>query len=503
MDNENKREEILQDGSENTETVVDEAIESTEDAVEEVIDTVEEAPVPEEITDNVETDETETTEADLIGDEWKTGDENGEYTAEEVDAAEEGEVVEELSEEEFQAILAAKKRKKKRGIITAIAIVLVLAIAALSVVYTEGIGSNTVVSNPVSVEEKAEGFFAKLKTDNIKYQNPVVSLIDNVTGNKNTVIKINGAKVDKDVLNFVVNSSALNCVYTLLQMGQVTDINAFDWNKIDEESGLSYLELAKGMAVETLVPIYAVLAEGEKKGIELDEEDKKKIDDWIAEQKKNYGDEFDEVLKQSGYPSEAALYELQRIQMYMQKVYEDIEKDVTKYASSEKLAAFYGDDDKVTVKHILVEFEKDDEGKVTDELKAKAKKEAEEVLAKVKAGGDFDKLIDEYNDDPGATDKGYTFANDGTMVQEFTDASFALKTGETSELVETSYGYHIIKRIERAFTADDYIGMLQKTADVRIKKGLYDNMKTTIDFNYYFGAPEEDAANAEAETEAE
>ena len=79
-------------------------------------------------------------------------------------------------------------------------------------------------------------------------------------------------------------------------MGQVTDINAFDWNKIDEESGLSYLELAKGMAVETLVPIYAVLAEGEKKGIELDEEDKKKIDDWIAEQKKNYGDEFDEVL---------------------------------------------------------------------------------------------------------------------------------------------------------------------------------------------------------------
>ena len=45
--------------------------------------------------------------------------------------------------------------------------------------------------------------------------------------------------------------------------------------------------------------------------------------------------------------------------------------------------------------------------------------------------------------------------------------------------------------------------MLQKTADVRIKKGLYDNMKTTIDFNYYFGAPEEDAANAEAETEAE
>ena len=46
--------------------------------------------------------------------------ENGEYPAEEVDAAEEGEAVEEISEEEFQAILAAKKRKKKHGIITSI-----------------------------------------------------------------------------------------------------------------------------------------------------------------------------------------------------------------------------------------------------------------------------------------------------------------------------------------------------------------------------------------------
>ncbi len=491
MESENKRDEILQEGSENTENVVEETVEALE---------TEETSVVDEVAEMVEGEETEAPDAceeDIIGDEWKTEDENGECPAEESAVVKESE---ELSEEEFQAILVAKKRRKKRGIITAIAIVLVLAIAALSISYTEGFGSNTIVNKPLSVEENSEGFWAKLKTDNIKYQNPVVSLVDNITGNKNTVAKINGAKVDKDVLNFVVNSSALNCVYTLLQMGEVTDINSFDWNKIDETSGLSYLEFAKGMAIETLIPIYAVIAEGEKNGIALDDADKKKIDDWIAEQKANYGDEFDEILKQSGYANEATLYELQRIQMYMQKIYEDIEKDVTKYASIEKLNAFYGDD-KVTVKHILVEFEKDEDGNITDELKAKSKKEAEEVLAKVKAGDDFDKLIDEYNDDPGATDKGYTFANDGSMVQEFADASFALEIGGTSELVETPYGYHIIKRIERAFSADDYIGMLQKTTDVRIKKGIYDNMKPTIDFNYYFGAPEEDTVNTDTETE--
>ena len=200
MDNENKRDEFLQEGSENAETVFEELGEVSE---------VEEIPAVEETEEVVESDEIETTtEAcndDLIGDEWKTEDENGEYPVEEPEVTDEGEVIEELSEEDFQAILAAKKRRKKRGIITAIAIVLVLAIAALSISYTEGVGSNTIVSMPLSVEENSEGFLAKLKTDNIKYQNPVVSLVDNITGNKNTVAKINGAKVDKDVLNFVVN----------------------------------------------------------------------------------------------------------------------------------------------------------------------------------------------------------------------------------------------------------------------------------------------------------
>ena len=43
--------------------------------------------------------------------------------------------------------------------------------------------------------------------------------------------------------------------------------------------------------------------------------------------------------------------------------------------------------------------------------------------------------------------------------------------------------------------------MLQKTVDVRIKKGVYDNMKVTIDLNDYFGAPADDTA--EAQTDAE
>ncbi|MBR5614169.1 MAG: peptidylprolyl isomerase [Clostridia bacterium] len=491
MENENIREnenlteeEITPEVSENEITPV--SADEVDGAVSEADTVIDEIP---ESTDSAEDSE------DVIGDEWQN---------QAVEAVEENAQTTELTEEELAALSEIKRRRRKKGIIISAIVVVVIAIMAYFVCAIEGVGSNTIVSKPITASQTAGDAGAvknALSTDNIKYENPLAAAFDKITGkNKDVAITINGEKVNRDVLNFVVNSSGINSVYTLMQMQMIKSLDDFDWNAIDETSDLSYLEVSKGMAVETLIPIYAVIAEGEKHGITLDEDDEKKIADWIAEQKANYGDEFESILKKSGYETEETLAEIQRIQLHMQKVYEDISKDVTKYATPKQMKAHLSDD-KVTVKHILVKFEEDETGAVTDDAKAKAKEKAEEVLSKVKAGEDFDKLIEQYNDDPGATDEGYTFANDGTMVQEFADASFALEIGATSELVETTYGYHIIKRIERKITADEYIEMLQKTVDVRIKKGVYDNMKVTIDLNDYFGAPTDDTA--EAQTDAE
>ncbi len=440
--------------------------------------------------------EVEAETEDLIGDEWQKVEAETDAALENEDMAEE---VVELSEEEIAAINALKKKKRKRNAIIAAVVAAALAIAAFFVCYTEGVGGASIVNNPSPLGETEEtGFWAKLKTDNIRYENPIVTLFEKVIGkNKDTAMKINGIPVDKDVLNFVTNSSGINCAYSLIQAGMITDIDNFDWDAVGEEMKLSYAEISKGMAVETLIPIYAVIAEGEKRDIKFTEEDDKQVKDWIAEQKESYGAEFETILKQSGYADEATLYEIQKIQLYMQKVYTDIEQNISSYvtpAIEKKL-----DDDKVTVKHILVAFEADEDGNVTEEAKAAAKKKAEEVLSKVKNGEDFDELIKEYNEDPGATDDGYTFAKDGSMVKEFEDASFALKVGGISELVETTYGYHIIKRIERTITADDYIAVLQKNAPVNIKKGVFDKMKITINLNDYFGAPEEAEAQESAE----
>ncbi|MDQ1524234.1 MAG: peptidyl-prolyl cis-trans isomerase [Pyrinomonadaceae bacterium] len=80
-----------------------------------------------------------------------------------------------------------------------------------------------------------------------------------------------------------------------------------------------------------------------------------------------------------------------------------------------------------------------------------SKAKAEEVLAKLRAGGDFAALAKEHSGDPSNKDQGGDLGwfGRGMMVKPFEDAAFALKPGELSGIVETQFGYHIIKLDER------------------------------------------------------
>lgn len=86
----------------------------------------------------------------------------------------------------------------------------------------------------------------------------------------------------------------------------------------------------------------------------------------------------------------------------------------------------------------------------------KIKKQAEDVLARVKKGEDFAALAREFSGDGSAAEGGdLGWFTREKMVREFSDAAFALKPGETSGLVKTQFGWHIIKLEERRMKKPD------------------------------------------------
>jgi peptidyl-prolyl cis-trans isomerase C len=103
--------------------------------------------------------------------------------------------------------------------------------------------------------------------------------------------------------------------------------------------------------------------------------------------------------------------------------------------------------EQVKARHILIQVPKE----ASEEDKKKLKEKADEVLKKVKAGEDFAKLAAENSDDPGTKSKGgeLGFFSKGSMVPAFEQAAFSLKPGEVSELVETEFGFHVIKVDEK------------------------------------------------------
>jgi peptidyl-prolyl cis-trans isomerase C len=89
-------------------------------------------------------------------------------------------------------------------------------------------------------------------------------------------------------------------------------------------------------------------------------------------------------------------------------------------------------------------------GDLSDDKKPAKKKEIEDLRKRAVGGEDFAALARQYSEDPGSKDSGgeYTFAR-GRMVPPFEAAAFSLQTNQISDVVTTSYGYHIIKLIEK------------------------------------------------------
>lgn len=164
---------------------------------------------------------------------------------------------------------------------------------------------------------------------------------------------------------------------------------------------------------------------------------------------KELDEKAQESIKRSGSPSLDALLSQYRITKYRfqdaNRLNALAEKAVQK--NVKVTDAEYAE--WVKARHILIRKPQDEK----DPAKADeaAKKKIDEIYAKLKAGGDFVALANEFTEDPsnsdGPTKKGgdLGWTTKGRMVQDFEDAMFKLKAGEYSEPVKTFYGYHIIR----------------------------------------------------------
>ncbi|MCW5976744.1 MAG: peptidyl-prolyl cis-trans isomerase [Bryobacteraceae bacterium] len=135
--------------------------------------------------------------------------------------------------------------------------------------------------------------------------------------------------------------------------------------------------------------------------------------------------------------------------------------------------------ERVKVRHILLKTTDK-----TDEEKNKAKAQTDDLLAQLKAGGNFAELATKYSEDTGSAvnggDLGWIVA--GQTVENFQKTAFALNPGEMSDVISTEYGYHIIKvegkEQPRLQPFDEVKGQLEEE---QRKQFVFDRMQEVAD----------------------
>jgi peptidyl-prolyl cis-trans isomerase C len=142
----------------------------------------------------------------------------------------------------------------------------------------------------------------------------------------------------------------------------------------------------------------------------------------------------------------------------------------------ENKSKYFEKPESVRASHILVGSDE----KASPEDRKRAKENAETILKRVKAGEDFAKIATSDSSCPSSAQGGDlgSFGR-GQMVPAFEKATFALKVGEVSDVVETQFGYHIIKLTEKQeATTEKFDDVKEKIIQFlkrdKVQKGLSD-----------------------------
>lgn len=244
--------------------------------------------------------------------------------------------------------------------------------------------------------------------------------------------------------------------------------------------GKTFDEIIKEGAIDSVTRLYVSKNVANERGMTLSTEEEADIDALMEEYLKVT---TEDMLTDSGITVEdvKSIFTLNAIgEKLMEDELVDFEVDqesldaaLANDASYQQIQkyGFEGVLEQVTAQHILISLKNEDGTDKSDEDKALALATAEEVLQKAKDGEAFDGLVADYSEDPGWTENGgtYTFYR-GEMVAAFEDSAFGMEIGEISDLVESSFGYHIITKIDHTYPEDEQVQNVKDYQDYVIEQ---------------------------------
>ena len=234
-----------------------------------------------------------------------------------------------------------------------------------------------------------------------------------------------------------------------------------------------------------------LLVRAREDSIEVDDE---RVEEMVRAQVRQFKEQFGtaafaEELKKAGLTERQMrdkFREQFRNQYLERSMYEMLAQQVS--VSPRDIKEFQekyrrGESNVVSLSHIFVE------PTASTEQQDKIRPQAEAVLERIRAGEDFAALAKEYSQDPGSASQGgdLGFFGRGTMVPAFEDVAFGLKVGEVSGLVQSQFGFHIIRVEEISgdqVRARHILFLLQKDEKAGQQKAmaLYKQIQDGADF---------------------
>jgi len=309
-----------------------------------------------------------------------------------------------------------------------------------------------------------------------------VMLLSLTACENNSVATIDGEDID---------SAYFQYYFTELKHSIQQQYGEASWQDATLE-GKPALDYVRERALQAVIEDKLVMMKAKEDNLKLTAEDKNSIASIKKQWVENYGGQkaFEDFIMEN-YGIDESHFD------YMLEAVHYRDHVVEKYVSDENSREFYNNNI-AKVKHILIPtIDLTNNTPLSEEELKLADNKLNTVLAEIKKGTDFDSLVAQYTEDQDVfyyVGTGYSLNEDGSfgsgMVPEFESASLTLGINEISGVVESAYGYHIIKRYESddamykmaeytlsSMIFSDVIEEWQNEKEIVINENIYNSFK--------------------------